>query len=96
MAEITVAGKKVTVRTSFRGREFYSLPGLFRNAAAGAEKGDCAAIVPFLTKVVTDWEFAGDPADPAAYEDLDTFQELLPLANQAFVIVAEAAFPPKP
>lgn len=94
MSEALVRGKAATIRVSFRGREWYALPGLYRKAWKGATEGNYAAVVPFLARVVESWEFEGDPADEAAYEALDVLGELVPLAEQALLAVAEAAFPP--
>ena len=94
MSEIVIGGKRVTIRTSFRGREWYSLPGLYRKAWKGAgADGNYAAVIPFLARVVESWEFEGDPAEEAAYEQLDLLSELVPLADQALLAVSEAAFP---
>lgn len=93
MSELTVAGKRVTVRDSFRGREWYALPGLYRKALAAARKGDYGDAVPFLARVVESWEFEGEPSKATAYESLDVMAELMPLADGALLAVAEAAFP---
>ena len=93
MSEITVRGKQVVVRTSFRGREWYSLPADFRKAVRAREAGDYAGAVPFLARVIEAWEFDGDPADVAAYEGLEVMAELVPLTGAVLGAVAEAAFP---
>lgn len=93
MSEALIRGKQATIRVSFRGREWYALPGLYRKAWKGATDGNYATVVPFLTRVVESWEFDGDPADEAAYEALDILGELVPLAEKALLAVAEAAFP---
>jgi hypothetical protein len=92
--ELSVHGKTVRVRDSYKGREWYSLPGLYRRAWKGAADGNYASCIPFLARVVEWWEFEGDPADEGAYEALDILAELVPLADQALLAVSEAAFPP--
>jgi hypothetical protein len=93
VADLTIAGKRVTVRESFRGREWWSLPALYRKAWAAARKGDYTDTIPFLARVVESWEFDGDPALAATYEQLDAMAELMPLADGAVLAVNEAAFP---
>ena len=93
MSEALVRGKRATIRVSFRGREWYALPGLYRKAWKGATDGNYAVVVPFLARVIESWEFDGDPTNEAAYEALDVLGELVPLAEKALLAVAEAAFP---
>ena len=93
MSQLTVKDRAITIRESFRGREWYALPGLYRKAWKGASEGNYAPVVPFLARVVESWEFDGDPTDEAAYEALDILSELVPLADQALIAVSEAAFP---
>lgn len=93
MRELTVAGKSVRVRTSFRGREWYSLPADYRKAGRAMQSGNYEDALPFLTRVIESWEFEGDPQDEAAYEGLDVLAELMPLAGDVVIAVSEAAFP---
>ncbi len=93
MKELVINGKKVQVRTSFRGREWYSLPADFRRAGQAIEKGEYEGAIPFLSRVIESWEFEGDPAEAASYEGLDVLAELVPLTGEAVVAVAESAFP---
>jgi len=93
MSELTVRGTRVTVRESFKGKEWYALPGLYRKAWKGAAGGDYALTIPLLVRVVESWEFDGDPATEAAYEALDILSELVPLADGTLIAVSEAAFP---
>jgi len=93
VTEITVRGKAVHVRTSFKGRDWYSLPADFRKTLRAREAGDYAGAVPFLARVIEAWEFDGDPTDVAAYEGLEVMAELVPLTGAVLSAVAEAAFP---
>jgi len=93
VSQLTIRGKQVQVRESFRGREWYSLPGLYRRAWKAATVGDYAAVIPFLCRVIESWEFDGNPAEEAAYEQLETLGELMPLADAALLAVSAAAFP---
>ncbi len=93
MSQLTVAGKKVEVRTSFRGKEWWSLPADYRAAGRAIQSGDYSGVVPFLARVIESWEFEGEPSDPASYEKLDVLTELMPLAGEAVRVVFEAAFP---
>ena len=93
MSGLTIRGKRVTVRESFKGKEWYSLPGLYRKAWKGAHDGNYAQCIPFLMRVIESWEFDGDPATEADYEALDILSELVPLADQTLIAVSEAAFP---
>lgn len=97
MRELTVAGKSVCVRTSFRGREWYSLPADYRKAARALETGDYGLAIPFLTRVIESWDWTGDPSDAASYEELDVMSELMALTLEVMHAVHEAAFPsPEP
>jgi hypothetical protein len=93
VADLTIAGKRVTVRESFRGREWWSLPALYRRILEADRKGDYTDAIPFLCRVIESWEFDGDPAQPEAYEALETMAELRPLAQGAIMTVAGAGFP---
>ena len=94
VSELVIAGKKVQVRTSFKGREWMALPALYRRAWTGARDGKYAECVPFLARVIEDWEFQGKPAEESSYDALEVIGELVPLADATLMAVAEAAFPP--
>ncbi len=72
--EITVNGKKVTLRDKFPVREFDGVFEKFGNLT-GRPWGEQAEI---FRKFVTAWEFDGDPSDIESWGNLDQF-ELLPL-----------------
>ena len=93
MAEVTINGKTVQVRTSFKGRQWYSLPADYRAAIDGASKGDYIVTIPLLRRVIEAWQFEGDPTDEAAYEGLEVFAELRPLVGAVIGTISEAAFP---
>jgi len=76
--EFTVAGKKVVLRERIPLGEGYDLVGLFTNFDAN----DLRTNIPIMTRLVESWEFEGDPSDSAAYDDLDTLTEFLPIAKR--------------
>lgn len=94
MSQVTIRGKAVEVRESFKGKEWYALPGLYRRAWRAAAAGDYAPVIAFLAAVITSWEFEGAPADEAAYEQFDVLGELMVMADGALLAVRAAAFPP--
>lgn len=93
MSEIVVRDKRLTVRTSFKGKEWYSLPGDYRRALEAYQRGDYSEAIAFLSRVIESWEFAGEPSEAASYEKLDVLSELRPLLLGVLGTVAEAAFP---
>ncbi len=81
MAELTIAGKTVTIRDSWTGRTAFRVSaaiGVLRPALRNREKllelVDSAwdAHVTLCRAGVVSWEFEGDPNDPAAYEALSS------------------------
>ena len=63
MPEITVNGKRVTIREHFPAREFWNLPQQW--AAFDGEDFDEWARI--MGKFITSWEFDGEPTDPVAW-----------------------------
>lgn len=59
---------------------------------------DIATMVPLAVRMVEQWEFDGDPADPASYEMLDVVSEAWPLfrAINTFWFERVAGAPKKP
>ncbi len=93
LTDVEIGGKKVTVRTSFRGKQWWSLPADYRAAGKAIQSGDYSGVIPFLARVIESWDFEGSPAEPASYEQLDVLSELMPLAGEVIRVVWEAAFP---
>lgn len=76
--EKQINGKRVKLKERLPLRDGRRLPELMQACTS-----DLGTQVPVLVLVVESWEFPGNPADPAAYEDLDIYTEVLPLANWA-------------
>jgi len=77
---IEIDGKAVTMRSRFPAKENWDLPGLFMRLGGG-DDFDLKQMVPILPRLIQSWEFEGDPADEAAYGELDLFRELIPLVR---------------
>ena len=86
----TINAKEVTFHARFPARDNWDLPQQLQALAATAQGGqlDMQAAVPLLTRVIATWEFDGDPADTAAYDDLDIFREIIPLVTEVAQYVA--------
>lgn len=78
--EVVVNGRVVRMRRRFPAKENWDLPGLFMRLGGGGDF-DLQQMVPILPRLIESWEFAGDPADEAAYGELDLFRELIPLVR---------------
>lgn len=76
MPEITVNGKKVTIREHFPAREFWGLTDEWTKLQPTSAYDEWARAVG---ATITSWEFEGDPRDPEAWGDLDTWDEFSPL-----------------
>lgn len=77
MAEVTIAGKRVT----FRERVPLKLGARLPKLAGEIDGEDFSTVVPVLQMLIESWEFEGDPADAASYDELDLFGEMIPLSN---------------
>ncbi len=86
----TINTKEVTFHTRFPARDNWDLPQQLQALAATAQDGqmDLQAALPLLTRVIASWEFDGDPADVAVYDDLDIFREIIPLVTEVAQYVA--------
>ena len=78
--EVTVNGKKVTLRDRLPAKQSWPLMGALQNMSNGKLEYDDAVML--LKTAIESWEFAGDPTDAASYETLDLFSEMMPLANE--------------
>jgi hypothetical protein len=78
MPEITIAGKKVTVRERFPAKRFHALWKAISSNAGMGELPYEEQVAPYVGTVVA-WEFPGDPEKPESWAELDTFTETLPL-----------------
>lgn len=82
--EFTVNGKRVWLRKRLPLREQDALLEL----AAACSNTKPRTNIPVMARLIESWEFAGDPADPEAYEDLDLLDEFLPLVEIAGTYLA--------
>jgi hypothetical protein len=95
--EVTVAGRQVTLRTSFRGKEFGKLPGLLPAAVRAIGPGeDIFDIVPVLCLVIEAWNWDIPVDDPASYEELEVLTELRQLALAVMDHLGEHILPNPP
>ena len=78
MPEITIAGKKVTVRERFPAKRFHALWKAIASNAGMGEGSYEEQVLPYVG-TVTSWEFPGDPEKAESWAELDTFTETLPL-----------------
>lgn len=72
-----IAGKRVALKRRLPLRDGHQLPALLQ----ACQDGDLRSQVAVMVRVIESWGFAGDPADAAAYDDLDVYSEILPLAK---------------
>jgi len=95
--EVTVAGRSVMLRTSFKGKEFGKLPGLLPAAvrAIGPEE-DIFGIVPVLCMVIESWQWEAPVDDPSSYEEFEVLSELRPLAMAVMDHLGEMILPNPP
>lgn len=74
-----INGKQITFRARLTVREAKELPRLLK----AIEGEDVDSQVAALCQVVEAWDFVGSPSDPASYDDLDIFEEVVPLVMAA-------------
>jgi hypothetical protein len=86
MPEITVNGKKVTIREHFPARDFWGMADVWANLNDKTPYDEWARAV---SRTVTSWEFEGDPADIEAWGNLDTWLEFQPLIITVGKIVTD-------
>lgn len=87
MPEITVSGRRVTLRERFPAKDFWDIPSMIAEVAG--EGIDYQRHIPLLMRIIESWEFEGDPADAEAYGELDILRELRPLIRACSDYVAE-------
>lgn len=80
----TVDGQKVTVKATIALKAAPRLPDQITRFAESKNGDD---IVRFLTNVLESWDFDGAPTNPSAYQDLDLYEEILPIGEKAVRIL---------
>lgn len=81
MFERIINGKRVIFKDKLPAKEGWDLWERIVEFDQGGVKNAVVLARPILPHVIATWEFEGDPADLAAYDNLDVIEELLPLAN---------------
>ncbi len=79
--ELTVNGTRVVLRDKLSAKANWDLLQKAQTFSGGTATFE--DMVEIVRRYVKEWDFPGDPADPASYEDLDLFKELLPIVNAA-------------
>jgi len=76
--DVTINGKRVTLRESLPARENWDL---MKGFGDGAEFKDMSfdQATDIFRRFVETWEYDGDPALVESYAGLDLFQEYMPL-----------------
>ena len=87
--EVTVAGKRVKFKKRFPAKTHIPLLDLLSHMADEGETVPIAKVIDLLPWFVDEWEFDGDPHDPASYGELDVFDELIPLATALSDVLEE-------
>lgn len=72
---LEVAGKRVWLKERLPLKDGAKIVGL----AQAINDQDLESAVPLFKLLIERWEFDGDPAEDASYEDLDIFSVFLPL-----------------
>lgn len=85
--EVTVAGKRVTFKKRFPVRDNLPLLDVLSSMADG--NADIKKVIDLLPWFVESWEFGGDPHARESYDDLDLFDELLPMATALSEVLDE-------
>lgn len=80
----TIDGQTVTVKAELPLKSSQRLPGLI-SAFAESKNGD--DIVRFLAHVVESWGYDGAPSNPSAYQDLDLYEEILPMGEKVIRVL---------
>ena len=73
MAETTIRGKRYEYRTDFLGREGWRLfAEIMRLMPSNVDQvmDGYDNTIAAMTKLVTTWDYEGDPTDPAAWEQI--------------------------
>ena len=81
--EQIVNGKRVVFVDRLGARANWDLMQKFGGAGLDFASADFDTIVGFIGRFVTEWEFDGDPKDPHSYDDMDLFEEMLPMFTAA-------------
>lgn len=85
--EKKINGKKVVLQERLPLRDYNNIFAL-----TGKIDGEnLRTFLPICLKMVSSWEFPGDPKDEAAWDELDIFTELLPIANFVQASITERA-----
>jgi hypothetical protein len=77
--EHTINGKAVLLKRRVLGKDAQGLPEMIHTI--GDVLGEPTRLAPLGAALIEAWEFEGSPADPAAYGELDVFDEVFPLAE---------------
>lgn len=77
--EHTINGQRVTLKARVAGKDAKGLPEMVHNI--GDVLNEPTKLAPLGAALIESWEFDGNPADPAAYGELDIFDEVFPLAE---------------
>ena len=84
---VVVAGKRVQFKKRFPVRDNLPLLDVLSSMADGT--ADIKKVIDLLPWFVESWEFDGDPHERASYDDLDLFDELLPMATALSEVLEE-------
>ena len=76
--EITIAGKRAKIRERIPLRDGSRIQTLMQAAGNSEELRD---YVPIFALLLEPCELVPDPSDAAAYEEMDTFDIILPLVD---------------
>lgn len=68
--EKVIAGKRVVFKDSYPLKDNKDLIPLYR----AMDPADPMTAIPVAVRMVTEWEFDGDPTGPAAYEEMDAME----------------------
>lgn len=67
MSELLLSDGRVTLKERYPFKDNRDLIPLYRAMRADAPE----TMIPVAVKMVESWDYPGDPADPAAYEEMD-------------------------
>jgi hypothetical protein len=77
--DLSINGKAVHLKQRLPLKDGHRLPLLLK----ACEDGDLLSQVKVLSLVVESWDYEGDPAQASAYDELDVFTEIIPMATAA-------------
>ena len=86
--EQIVNGHTVHFRERYPYKDSKKLVDLFTSAAesGGAGLDDSIALLPLC---VESWDYEGDPSDPAVYDEMDLFEDIIPLVTALNAMLEE-------